>query len=78
MSSIIIIISSSLFILEYVNSNLVHFTVYISLLYWIPPGPMTRSSNFYDRLSPPLPPKTPITVSTIASTAQDICKGRNG
>ena len=54
------------------------YVFYYNNIYWIPPGPMTRSSDFYDCLSPPLPPETPITVSTIASTAQDICKGHNG
>jgi len=47
-----------------------------SLLDSFPNGKVLLLSYFYDRLAPLLPPDTPITVSTIASTAQDICKGR--
>ena len=47
-----------------------------SLLDSFPNGKVLLLSYFYDRLAPLLPPNTPITVSTIASTAQDICKGR--
>ena len=49
-----------------------------SLLDSFPNGKVLLLSYFYDRLSPLLPTDTPITVSTIASTAQDICRGRNG
>ena len=47
-----------------------------SLLDSFPNGKVLLLSYFYDRLAPLLPANTPITVSTIASTAQDICKGR--
>jgi guanosine-diphosphatase len=47
-----------------------------SLLHSFPNGKVLLLSYFYDRLAPLFPPNTPITVSTIASTAQDICKGR--
>ena len=47
-----------------------------SLLDSFPNGKVLLLSYFYDRLAPLLPPDTPITISTIASTAQDICKGR--
>ena len=46
-----------------------------SLLDSFPNGKVLLLSYFYDRLSPFFPPGTPITVSTFASTAQDICKG---
>ncbi|KAF8810998.1 hypothetical protein BYT27DRAFT_7090605 [Phlegmacium glaucopus] len=46
-----------------------------SLLDSFPNGKVLLLSYFYDRLAPLLPPNTPITVSTVASTAQDICKG---
>ncbi|KAJ3510248.1 hypothetical protein NLJ89_g4789 [Agrocybe chaxingu] len=39
---------------------------------WQSPPPLL----LYDRLHPLLPPKTPITVSTIAETAKEICQGR--
>ncbi|KDR83183.1 hypothetical protein GALMADRAFT_239021 [Galerina marginata CBS 339.88] len=48
-----------------------------SLLDSFPHGKVLLLSYFYDRLSPLLPPSTPITVSTIASTAKDVCLGRN-
>ena len=49
-----------------------------SLLESFPNGKVLLLSYFYDRLSPLLPPNnnTPITISTIASTAREICKGR--
>jgi guanosine-diphosphatase len=48
-----------------------------SLLDSFPHGKVLLLSYFYDRLSPLLPPSTPITVSTIASTAKDVCQGRD-
>ncbi|KAF8157837.1 nucleoside phosphatase family-domain-containing protein [Crassisporium funariophilum] len=48
-----------------------------SLLDSFPHGKVLLLSYFYDRLFPLLTPETPITVATIASTAQDVCKGRS-
>ncbi|KAF4617218.1 hypothetical protein D9613_006321 [Agrocybe pediades] len=47
-----------------------------SLLDSFPHGKVLLLSYFYDRLSPLLKPDTPITVSTIASTAHEVCLGR--
>ncbi|EDQ98904.1 uncharacterized protein LACBIDRAFT_318551 [Laccaria bicolor S238N-H82] len=52
-----------------------------SLLSSFPNGKVLLLSYFYDRLSPLLLPSSssslPITVSTIASTARQVCKGRD-
>ncbi|KAF8965955.1 nucleoside phosphatase family-domain-containing protein [Flammula alnicola] len=47
-----------------------------SLLDSFPNGKVLLLSYFYDRLSPLIPASTPLTVSTIAATAQDVCQGR--
>ncbi|KAH9480837.1 putative guanosine-diphosphatase [Psilocybe cubensis] len=46
-----------------------------SLLDSFPHGKVLLLSYFYDRLSPLIPSGTPLTVSTIASTARDVCLG---
>ncbi|KAF9459197.1 nucleoside phosphatase family-domain-containing protein [Collybia nuda] len=46
-----------------------------SLLDTFSSGKVLLLSYFYDRLSPLLPPKSTITVQTIASTAKDVCLG---
>ncbi|EDR00228.1 uncharacterized protein LACBIDRAFT_314647 [Laccaria bicolor S238N-H82] len=52
-----------------------------SLLSSFPNGKVLLLSYFYDRLSPLLPSASssslPITISTIASTARQVCKGRD-
>lgn len=47
-----------------------------SLLDSFPRGKVLLLSYFYDRLSPLLPASAPITVSTIAETAREVCQGR--
>jgi len=47
-----------------------------SLLDSFPHGKVLLLSYFYDRISPLLPKDTPLTVSTIASTARDVCLGK--
>ncbi|RDB14812.1 putative guanosine-diphosphatase [Hypsizygus marmoreus] len=47
-----------------------------SLLDTFHTGKVLLLSYFYDRLAPLLPPSTPITVSTVAATARDVCQGR--
>ncbi|PPQ68786.1 hypothetical protein CVT25_008864 [Psilocybe cyanescens] len=46
-----------------------------SLLDSFPHGKVLLLSYFYDRLAPLIPSTTPLTVSTIAETARDVCQG---
>ncbi|KAF8628508.1 hypothetical protein AX15_003854 [Amanita polypyramis BW_CC] len=50
-----------------------------SLLTSFPSGKVVLLSYFYDRLQPLLPPSSPepVTVSTLASVARDVCQGRS-
>jgi len=48
-----------------------------SLLDSFPHGKVLLLSYFYDRLSPLHPADTPLTVATIASTAHDVCLGKD-
>jgi len=48
-----------------------------SLLDSFPYGKVLLLSYFYDRLSPLVPPSKPLTVSTFAEAAHDVCLGRS-